>query len=165
MTTKQQNSGACSGGPACAHRVTIHWNESKRRAQMRRFEGGIEPQYCDDIAHALWQQIKEQVAKLEPGVRLDVPLPRLLSRLLGVYRAAATLKMDPMKLLELSVAEIARIAGYSKSQVEAAMRWLGTSVIYYKGKPVAKGLGIIERTVRKGRVTFCGRVMACFARR
>jgi hypothetical protein len=153
--------GKCPGGPGCAHKVEIQWNDHCRKNQVGRFEK-LQVQVCDGAGQQLWDIIQEQVRTFAPGVRVDVPSPRLLARLIGLYRTGATLKCDPMLELELSAEEIARFTGYCKSQVEAALRWLGDASITYLGEVVAQGLGVIERTARIGKIKMCKVVRGVF---
>ena len=90
------------------------------------------------------------------GVRVDLPSPRVFARVLGVYRSLATLTTRPIAQLELSAVEIAKAAGYGKSVVEAALRWLGSEPILYREQQVARGLGFIARTRRIARAFVAG---------
>ena len=53
-------------------------------------------------------------------------------------------------MLELSVQEIAKLLKYSKSTIEAALRWLGSGPIEHLGRQVARGIGLIHRARRTG---------------
>jgi hypothetical protein len=161
MTNSTTMAGDCPGGPRCMHKVTLLWNDRCRHTQVKRFEA-LQVQTCDAAGQSVWDLIQEQLRSVPPEVRIDVPSPRVFSRVLGVYRTAVMLKKDPMRVLELSAEEIARLAGYSKSQVEAALRWLGDQPITYLGKQIALGLGFIKRTTRKGKLMICNTVRGVF---
>jgi hypothetical protein len=103
-----------------------------------------------------WEQAHRQWGQLPNGVRIDLPSWRVFARVLGVYRTAATLRLRPETELELSAKEIARLAGYGKSVVEAALRWLGSEPICYVGLQVARGLGYICRERRKAKAYLQG---------
>ena len=75
----------------------------------------------------------------------DGPSPRVFGRVLGLFRTGATLKTGKLLRLEISVAEIADLLGYSKTTVEAVLRWLGSGPIEYQGDQLSRGLGIIHR--------------------
>src|SRR5208283_2845885 len=47
--------------------------------------------------------------------------------------------------LEISAEDIGELIGYSKTTVEAALRWLGSGPIENKGVQLARGLGLIHR--------------------
>ncbi len=60
------------------------------------------------------------------------------------------MKKRKILALELSVQEIAKLLKYSKSTVEAALRWLGSGPIDHHDQQVARGLGLIHRARRTG---------------
>lgn len=151
----------CAGGPGCTHSVKIRYNDCNRREQLRRFEQ-LELQLCLEEAEGVKKQIDEQVSRLPEGVRLDAPSLRLIAIILGFLRTAASLKDNPMRVLELSAEESAGFVKCSKSQFEAAMRWLDSKPITYGGKVVAMGLGIVERVQRIGQVLKCGHLQGVY---
>ncbi|MFC1611764.1 hypothetical protein ACFL6C_12450 [Myxococcota bacterium] len=73
------------------------------------------------------------------------PSPRVFGRVLGLLRTGATLKSNKLLKLEISTQEMADLVGYSKATVEAALRWLGSGPIEYRGEQVSRGLGLVHR--------------------
>ena len=101
------------------------WRDHGRVEQLARLKS-LEIQHGDygqkawDLAHREWRQLPE-------GSRIDLPSPRVFSAVLGLFRTGATLKNGKLIQLELSVAEIAEVVGYTKTTAEAALRWLGSA--------------------------------------
>lgn len=125
------------------------FNEDERKSQYLRLSR-LRLQDCDKAAIDVYRRAKQQIDRLEPGVRIDLPSTRVLSSILAVFRCGAAIKNDAMLHLELSARELALRTKYSKSTIEAALRWLRPDPIRVKGKIVAHGLGIIQCQVRKG---------------
>lgn len=120
------------------------WKDNIRTEQLNRL-AKLELQPGDEMgntAHGqallLWQQ-------LPAGTRVDLPSPRAFGRTLGLFRTCATIKDRKIIQLELSAEEIAGLVGYSKSTIEAVLRWLGCNRIDYEGQKVSHGLGVLHR--------------------
>jgi hypothetical protein len=150
MTTSSNLPGLPPATGACASEIVRLWKDTDRLEQVARING-LHLQSCDREGQKAWEQASLLHAQMPAGVRVDLPSPRVFARVLGFYRSAAALKHRPMLEFEMSVQDIAAAVGYSKSAVEAALRWLGGDAIEYKGMLVARGLGYIDRTRRKAR--------------
>jgi len=134
---------------AGTHPFVRLWSDKKRFEQIRRIEA-LQRQACDAEALEVWKKCNEIKKTFPKGVRVDLPSVHVFSALLGVIRTTVKIKKDPMLKLELSAQDFADKIHYDKSTVESALRWLGEDAITYRGEAVAQGLGIIERSRRKG---------------
>ena len=148
MTRTKLPVGGTPGAGTSVSRIIRLWRDANRVEQRARL-GGLTIQTCDEAAKVVWETASAICAQLPQGVRIDLPSRRVFARVLGVYRSAGSLVKRPILTLELSVQEIANLAGYSKSVVEAALRWLGSEPITYFGLQIAHGLRYIDRRRRK----------------
>jgi hypothetical protein len=155
MPTQTVSAGKAPAAGAGARPIVRLWREPTRVEQAARL-GGMQIQTCDEAGRTAWEQAHRLWLQLPAGVRVDLPSWRVFARVLGVYRSAATLRNQPMQQLELSGAEIAKLAGYGKSTVEAALRWLGSEPVRWFGMVVAQGLGYVERGRRKAKAYLKG---------
>jgi hypothetical protein len=120
------------------------WSDATRVEQLARLRE-LELQAGDDFAQRVWDLAHEQWRQLPDAARIDLPSPRVFGRVLGLFRTGATLKTGKLLRLELSAEEIAELLGYSKTTIEATLRWLDSGPIEYQGAQLARGLGIIHR--------------------
>ncbi len=125
-------------------RLVRLWRDTTRVEQMVRLRA-LELQPGDDFGQRAWELANQHWRQLPDEARVDLPTPRVFARILGLMRTGATLKTGKLLRLEISAQEIAELVGYSKSTVEAALRWLGSGPIEYQGDQLARGLGIIHR--------------------
>jgi hypothetical protein len=105
----------------------------------------LELQAGNDYGQRAWEMAHEAWRQLPEEARVDLPSPHVFSRVLGLFRTGATLKTGKLLQLEISAEEIANLLGYSKSTIEAALRWLDVNPIDYMGDQIARGLGLIHR--------------------
>ena len=120
------------------------WREHTRVEQFARLNK-LQIQTCDEAgfqAHEMARLIHRQ---LPEEARIDLPSPRVFSRILGLFRTCAQLKKGSIHRLELSAEEIAALVGYSRTTTESALRWLGCAPIIYKGNRYGEPLKIIHR--------------------
>ena len=155
MTTQPNLPGFPPATGARVLEIVRLWKDEDRLEQIARI-GGLHLQVCDREGQAVWEEANRLHAQLPEGIRIDLPSPRVLARVLGFYRSVAMLKYRPMLDLQLSVEDIAKLVGYSKSVVEAALRWLGSDPIIHRGQLVARGLGYITRVRRKAKAIVQG---------
>ena len=120
------------------------WRDHVRAEQLARLKA-LELQAGNDYGQRAWEMAHEAWRQLPEQARVDLPSPHVFSRVLGLFRTGATLKTGKLLQLEISAEEIANLLGYSKSTVEAAMRWLDSGPIDYMGDQLARGLGLIHR--------------------
>ena len=125
-------------------RIVRLWSDATRAEQLARLRA-LELQAGDDYGQRAWDLAHEQWQNLPEWARVDLPTPHVFGRLLGLFRTGATLKTGKLLRLELSAEEIADLLGYSKTTVEAALRWLGAAPIEYHDDQLARGLGLIHR--------------------
>ena len=125
-------------------RIVRLWRDTIRVEQLARLKA-LELQPGDDFGQRAWDLAFEQWANLPEHARIDLPSPHVFGRVLGLFRTGATLKTGKLLQLELSAEEIAELLGYSKTTIEAAMRWLDSGPIDYLGDQLARGLGVIHR--------------------
>lgn len=155
MTTQLNLPGLPPATGARAPEIVRLWKDEDRLEQIARISG-LHLQVCDREGREIWEEANRLHAQLPEGIRIDLPSPRVLARVLGFYRSVAMLKYRPMLDLQLSVEDIARVVGYSKSVVEAALRWLGSDPIIHRGQLVSRGLGYITRVRRKAKAIVQG---------
>lgn len=143
-------SHAATAGPPPGTFVAL-WrrHDTRRTEQLARLKS-LELQAGDGYGQQAWKQARLLWQNLPEGMRIDLPSPRAFGRVLGVFRTCATLKQNRISALELSAADIAALVDYSKSTVEAVLRWLGSETIEYEGAQVSRGLGVLDRVRRKG---------------
>lgn len=115
-----------------------------RTEQLARLSS-LELQAGDGFGEAAWMLAHELWRQLPDGVRIDLPSAHVFCRILGLLRTGATLKTGKLLRLELSAEEIGTLIHYSKTTVEAALRWLGSGPIEYAGQQVSRGIGLINR--------------------
>ena len=120
------------------------WRDHVRVEQLARLKA-LELQVGNDYGQRAWEMAQEAWRQLPEEARIDLPSPHVFSRVLGLFRTGATLKTGKLLQLEISAEEIADLLGYSKSTIEAAMRWLDSGPIDYMGDQLARGLGLIHR--------------------
>ena len=120
------------------------WRDHVRTEQLARLKA-LELQAANDYGQRAWEMAHEAWRQLPEQARVDLPSPHVFSRVLGLFRTGATLKTGKLLQLEISAEEIADLLGYSKSTIEAAMRWLDSGPIDYMGDQLARGLGLIHR--------------------
>ena len=120
------------------------WRDHVRAEQLVRLKA-LELQAANDYGQRAWEMAREAWRQLPEHARVDLPSPHVFSRVLGLFRTGATLKTGKLLQLEISAEEIANLLGYSKSTIEAAMRWLDSGPIDYMGDQLARGLGLIHR--------------------
>jgi len=125
------------------------WHDTTRAEQLVRL-GALQLQTEDELGKQAWKLAHLAWRNLPKWARVDLPTHRVFARILGLLRTGATLKKGKILLLELSVKEIAKLLGYSKSTVEVALRWLGSGPIEHHGKQIARGIGLIHRARRTG---------------
>jgi hypothetical protein len=135
------------------------WQDALRVEQLARLDE-LELQPGDEYGQHAWNLAYELWRNLPEGARIDLPSPRVFGRVLGLMRTGATLKSGKLLRLEISAEEMAELLGYSKSTVEAALRWLDSGPIEYEGTQIARGLGLIHR----GRRTAWGYLDGIFRR-
>jgi len=123
------------------------WQEATRVEQRARLKG-LELQLGEGYGQEAYTRAYAQWRQLPVGVRVELPSAEVFARILGLLRTGATLKQRPMLRLELSAGDIAKRLGFSKSTIEAALRWLGCGPIKHKGKKVARGIGLLHRARR-----------------
>jgi hypothetical protein len=123
------------------------WKETVRTEQKARFQA-LELQAGDEMGERAWELAAAQWNQFPEDIRVDLPSARVFGRILGLFRTGATLKKRKLLRLELSAQEIADLLGYSKSTIEAALRWLGCGTIEYRGDVFGKGIGLIHRARR-----------------
>jgi len=138
-----------------APKIVRLWQDKVRTEQMARLQA-LELQPGDKYGQAAWEMAYEQWRNLPEGARIDLPSPRVFGRVLGLFRTGATLKTGKLLRLETSAQDIADLLGYSKSTVEAALRWLGCGPIEHHGVQVSRGLGLIHRGRRTALAYLCG---------
>ena len=120
------------------------WRDHVRAEQLARLKA-LELQPGDDYGKQAWELAYEQWRNLPDHARIDLPSAHVFGRVLGLFRTGATLKTGKLLQLELSAEEIAELLGYSKTTIEAAMRWLDSGPIDYLGDQLARGLGVLHR--------------------
>ena len=120
------------------------WQDAVRVEQMARLHG-LELQPGDDYGMRAWKLAYEQWNNLPETARIDLPSPHVFGRILGLMRTGATIKSGKLLRLEISAEDIGELIGYSKTTVEAALRWLSVGPIENKGVQLARGLGLIHR--------------------
>ena len=125
-------------------RIVRLWRDTTRVEQLARLRS-LELQPGDDFGQQAWELAHEQWRNLPDHARIDLPSPHVFGRVLGLFRTGATLKTGKLLQLELSAEEIAELLGYSKTTIEAALRWLDAGPIDYLGDQLARGLGVIHR--------------------
>ncbi len=125
-------------------RLVRLWRDTTRVEQLVRLRS-LELQPGDDYGDRAWELAHQQWLQLPDEARIDLPSPRAFGRVLGLMRTGATLKTGKLLRLEISAQEISALVGYSKTTVEAVLRWLGSSPIEYRGDQLARGLGILHR--------------------
>ena len=135
--------GSASAATAPPHIVRL-WRDTTRVEQLARLRE-LELQAGDEFGLRAWELAHEAWRQLPDTARIDLPSPRVFGRVLGLLRTGATLKTGKLLRLELSAEEIAELLGYSKSTVEAALRWLDSGPIEHQGAQLARGLGLIHR--------------------
>lgn len=136
--------GPTSSATAAPPHIVRLWNDAVRAEQLARLRS-LELQSGDEYGQRAWDLANEQLRQLPEDARIDLPSPHVLGRVLGLFRTGATLKTGKLLRLELSAEEMAELLGYSKSTVEAALRWLCPGPIEYNGNQIGRGLGIIHR--------------------
>lgn len=140
-----------SGAGKCrpVFRKLIHDRERKRQRNRLRH---LQKQDCDAYGKEVARLIEHVLAEIPVGIRkaIDVPSWHVFAAILALIRCAATLKKGdgPIPVLELSAAEIAAKAGYSRSTIQAALRWLCGDPIHVWGVWVADGIGVLLRRKR-----------------
>ena len=125
-------------------RIVRLWRDTTRVEQLARLRS-LELQPGDDFGQQAWELAHEQWRNLPDHARIDLPSPHVFGRVLGLFRTGATLKTGKLLQLELSAEEIAELLGYSKTTIEAALRWLDAGPIDYLGDQLARGLGVLHR--------------------
>jgi len=125
-------------------RIVRLWHDTTRVEQLARLRA-LELQPGDDFGQRAWDLAYEAWRQLPETARIDLPSPRVFGRVLGLLRTGATLKTGKLLRLEISAEEIAELLGYSKSTVEAALRWLDSGPIEHQGAQLSRGLGLIHR--------------------
>jgi len=140
---------ATTGSPSRTFVALWRRNDTRRTEQLARLKS-LELQAGDGYGQQAWEQARLLWQNLPQGVRIDLPSPRAFGRVLGLFRTCATLKQNKISALELSADEIATLVGYSKSTVEAVLRWLGSEAIECEGAQVSRGLGVLDRIRRTG---------------
>ena len=149
-TTQPNEAGQTPVTANSAPTIKRLWKDTERLEQIARIRA-LHLQSCDREGLKAWEEASRIHANLPRGVRIDLPSPRVFARVLGFYRTAASLKHRPMLEFEMSVKDIAEAVGYSKSAVEAALRWLSGEPIVYQRMQVARGLGYVSRARRKAK--------------
>lgn len=130
-------------------RVLWKGHDKHRTEQLARLKA-LQLQHCENHGATVREQALLLWRQLPDTARVDLPSEHVFAALLGLFRTCAMLKDSPIGRLELSAEEIAELVTYSKSTVEAALRWLSCETIDYRGIQVARGLGIIHRGRRTG---------------
>ena len=125
-------------------RIVRLWRDTTRVEQLARLRS-LELQPGDDFGQRAWTLAHEQWRNLPDHARIDLPSAHVFGRVLGLFRTGATLKTGKLLQLELSAEEIAELLGYSKTTIEAALRWLSVGPVEYMGDQLARGLGFIHR--------------------
>jgi len=125
-------------------RIVRLWRDTVRVEQLARLQA-LELQAGDEFGQRAWDLAHEQWRNLPDHARVDLPSPRAFGRVLGLFRTGACLKTGKLLRLEISAQEIADLLGYSKSTVEAVLRWVGAEAIEYQGDQLSRGLSIIHR--------------------
>jgi hypothetical protein len=120
------------------------WRDHVRAEQLARLKG-LELQAAKEYGERAWEMANEAWRQIPEDARVDLPSPHVFARVLGLFRTGATIKTGKLLQLELSADEIAKLLGYSKSTIEAALRWLDSGPIDYMGDQLARGLGLIHR--------------------
>jgi len=145
------------GGVRPAFRKLIR--DDVRKSQRRRIRH-LQKQDCDTQGKEVWRLARELAVEIPTGMRRAVTVPswRVFAAILAMFRCLATLKKaeGPILVLELSAKEIAEKVGYSRSTVQAALRWLCDDPIHVWGVWVASGLGILNRKKRFAMAMFDG---------
>jgi len=143
-------SHAATAGSTSGTFVALWRRHDTRRAEQLARLKSLELQAGDGYGQQAWEQARLLWQNLPEGIRIDLPSPRAFGRVLGLFRTCATVKSNKISGLELSAEEIAALIDYSKSTVEAVLRWLGSDTIEYEGAQVSRGLGILDRVRRTG---------------
>ena len=125
-------------------RIKRLWRDHVRAEQLARLKG-LELQGAKEYGERAWEMANESWRQIPEEARVDLPSPHVFARVLGLFRTGATLKSAKLLQLEISAEEIAQLLGYSKSTIEAALRWLDSGPIDYMGDQLARGLGLIHR--------------------
>ena len=120
------------------------WQDAVRTEQLARLHA-LELQPGDDYGMQAWNLAYEQWRNLPEDTRIDLPSPHVFGRILGLFRTGATIKSGKLLRLEISAEDIGELIGYSKTTVEAALRWLSVGPIEHQGVQLARGLGLIHR--------------------
>ena len=120
------------------------WRDHVRAEQLARLKA-LELQAGNDYGQRAWEMAHEAWRQIPDEARVDLPSAHVFGRVLGLFRTGATLKSAKLLQLEISAEEIADLLGYSKSTIEAALRWLDADPIDYMGDQLARGLGLIHR--------------------
>ena len=142
-------------------RIVRLWRDTTRVEQLARLRS-LELQPGDDFGQRAWELAHEQWRNLPDHARIDLPSAHVFGRVLGLFRTGATLKTGKLLQLELSAEEIAELLGYSKTTIEAALRWLSTGPIEYVGDQLARGLGFIHRGRRTAWAFLQGRMQRVY---
>jgi hypothetical protein len=120
------------------------WRDHVRAEQLARLQA-LELQAAKDYGERVWEMAYQAWRQIPEPARVDLPSPHVFARVLGLFRTGATLKTGKLLQLEISAEEIANLLGYSKSTIEAALRWLDSGPIDYMGDQLARGLGLVHR--------------------
>ena len=159
------SSAVATTGPgpteAASARIVRLWRDTVRTEQLARLRA-LELQPGDDFGERAWQLAYEQWRQLPDEARIDLPSSRVFGRVLGLLRTGATLKTGKLLRLELAAQELAELVGYSKSTVEAALRWLGSEPIEYAGQQLARGIGLVHRGRRTAWAYLKGRLQRIY---
>ncbi len=134
--------------PSVPHIVPL-WRDTTRTEQLIRL-GALQLQTERELGAEAWELAHLAWRNLPKWARIDLPSHRVFAAILGLFRTGATLKKRKILLIELSVQQIAKLLKYSKSTVEAALRWLASGPIEHHGQQVTRGLGLIHRARRTG---------------
>ena len=154
-------SGPTTTSSTTPPRIVRLWRDNTRVEQLARLRS-LELQPGDDFGQQAWALAHEQWRNLPDHARIDLPSPHVFGRVLGLFRTGATLKTGKLLQLELSAEEIAELLGYSKTTIEAALRWLSAGPIEYVGDQLARGLGFIHRGRRTAWAFLEGRMQRVY---
>lgn len=100
------------------------WVDAVRTVQLGRLRR-LELQVSRREGLVAWHRAQEQRKQLPEGVRVDLPSPRVLGAVLGLWRSGSCLKRGRLETIELALTELAELVGVSKSVICDALRWLG----------------------------------------
>jgi len=147
--------------PDTVRKVVPLWNDATRAEQLARL-GGLQLQADQDLGEKAWKLAHSDWLNLPEKTRVDLPSSHVFASILGLLRTGATLKKNKILLFEISAKEIAKILKYSKSTIEAALRWLGSGPIEYRGAQIAQGIGFIHRARRTGAAFLKGKLQRIY---